>query len=529
PTTSMYLDFGTLSGAGIVSGYMEIKGLTVMAGYTPIQFYGKPDGNAKEVFGLRLDASSKSLFPRFLKDGANDEKTYAANKAQLSKDGDLAVAFTFNTANKELTITAGGNQLVKLTLDYDLIGIRFCSGGNNDSSFKVDNVAVKFAALTADEYRTQVNEKVAALETEYSLTTLDGYADIKAAYTASVGTAAAPGTATNFAEIDSAYTAYETAVLAAYKTASKTQIDTWFPASSYTTMATELAAALKPFKDAIDGATTLAAVKEQTNQTTIQAALTAAKVRTDEELNGADIIIAFVDSTGTSVGGVAKGTYKDGDKVTKTQLADEVTAPAGKKVSGFKIGSTDIVFGEEGYTLSKATGTGDDENGYTITITVVFEDATTSWTLTCDNAAKNTTLTIQQNGLKAEFDGTGNGDSSKQNAEDFKFGSSGVTLTITLDSLQAGKTIKVKVYGYSGSKSGDTYSDVDLKLTATNATAAAANPANNLVTFPGTATKTEPANGTFVYTVTASGDVVLVLQRNTGKTTRLTKVEISVE
>lgn len=375
PTTSMYLDFGTLSGAGVISGYMEIKGLSGSGTYTPIQFYGKPDTKDTEIFGLRR--SGNTLFPRIWTgvdgDGKNimDESTYSNNKATLSNSGDLAVAFTFNTATKELTVTAGGSELVKLTLVSGIKGIRFCSGGGNESTFKVDNVAVKYAVLTADEYKAQVNEKVAALEEDYSLTTIDGYADIKTAYTAALGTA------TNFAEIDSAYATYETAVLAAYKTAAKTQIDTWFPASSYTSMASELAGVLNPIKQDIDEAGDLATVKEKANQTTIQAALTDANVRTDEDLNQPDIIIALVDDTNASVGGIAKGTLKNGDKITEAQLKAAVTAsaiPAGKKIGGFKIGSTDLVFGADGYTLDKTTGTGTEEAGYTVTITVVWEN-----------------------------------------------------------------------------------------------------------------------------------------------------------
>ena len=159
------------------------------------------------------------------------------------------------------------------------------------------------------------------------------------------------------------------------------------------------------------------------------------------------------------------------------------------------------------------------------------------WTITCDNADKKTTLTIIEDGLTAVFDGTGNGDSTKQNPEDFKFGSSSVTLTLTLADLKEGQTISIKVYGFSGSNEKvdnvetGYYNAVDLTISsATNATAAPNNATDNKVTFAKCLKADNIAKemGTFVYTVNADGTVTLVLNRALAATTRVTKLEISV-
>ena len=141
---------------------------------------------------------------------------------------------------------------------------------------------------------------------------------------------------------------------------------------------------------------------------------------------------------------------------------------------------------------------------------IVVESA--QWTVTPDNDNSTTTI-AGDDGLTAVFTGTYD--------KGFKFGSGNDALTLTTTTLAQGKTITIKVTGKSGSSNNTS----DITLTATNAEAADGNADDNKITFPSSGSED---SGTFVYTVTEKASVTLTFKRDAGRTTRLTKLEITV-
>ena len=130
----------------------------------------------------------------------------------------------------------------------------------------------------------------------------------------------------------------------------------------------------------------------------------------------------------------------------------------------------------------------------------------------------------------------GGDDNTSKNSTDLKMNDKATTITITLSDLKAGQTISIKVSGFSGSKDDakqddevGRYKTVDLKVdSASNATKASG---SDTVSLPDTTAAGNVARemGTLTYTVTADGEVVIVLKRVTGNTTRVTGFEITAE
>ena len=134
-----------------------------------------------------------------------------------------------------------------------------------------------------------------------------------------------------------------------------------------------------------------------------------------------------------------------------------------------------------------------------------------TWTVTPGSTAP---VIDGDGGLTVTFDGTYD--------KSFKFGSNDNKLTITTPKLAAGKTIAIAVTGKTGSSS----NAVDFAITEkNNATAAAGNVAEEKITFPSDGTE---ATGTFIYTVTEQGAVSFTFKRANKKTTKVTKLEITV-
>lgn len=493
PATCLHEDFGDVSGT-IIEGYFDMSDFqNGTSGYTPVQFQAMKDGSAKEVFGLRAETSWKYRV---------DEGSYQTPAESIAV-ADCYVYFSYNSGTNELTVKINDKVIAEnVKLSAKLIGIKFSSGSSNNKTFSLDNIIVVSTPMDLTEYKTAIQSNVTA---EKGKVTAAGFDVDSAISPADQALSTAMESATTTAEITSAYNTWFTHLLTVYGNAVKNRINTTYPSTSYDDEKNE------------DHDAYVAAVEklatDLTNAKSVES-ITAAYKSADATIKDLGDDTYWTSETfvlTVNFGASGSATIPDkrsGDKVTKAELDAVVTGLSESEViTGYTVNDVAVDFGTDGYVVTQATTfvavisqVTSDKGVYTYTVA----DSTTVY-----NSASGS-LGTAANIITA---------ATSFNASDFKFASESESITLKFK-VTVGQSVSLKLTGFTGSKSNAS----GVKVEATGLTTSD----STTLDLPSSSKVTDQASGTINYTVSAAGEVTLVITRSVSKTARITEIVLTI-
>lgn len=493
PATCLHEDFGDVSGT-IIEGYFDMSDFqNGTSGYTPVQFQAMKDGSAKEVFGLRAETSWKYRV---------DEGSYQTPAESIAV-ADCYVYFSYNSGTNELTVKINDKVIAEnVKLSAKLIGIKFSSGSSNNKTFSLDNIIVVSTPMDLTEYKTAIQSNVTA---EKGKVTAAGFDVDSAISPADQALSTAMESATTTAEITSAYNTWFTHLLTVYGNAVKNRINTTYPSTSYDDEKNE------------DHDAYVAAVEklatDLTNAKSVES-ITAAYKSADATIKDLGDDTYWTSETfvlTVNFGASGSATIPDkrsGDKVTKAELDAVVTGLSESEViTGYTVNDVAVDFGTDGYVVTQAT-----------TFVAVISQVTSDKGVYTYTVADSTTVSNSASGSLGTAENIITAATSF-NASDFKFASISESITLKFK-VTVGQSVSLKLTGFTGSK--DNASGVKVKATGLTTSD------STTLDLPLTSKVTDQASGTINYTVSAAGEVTLVITRSVSKTARITEIVLTI-
>lgn len=493
PATCLHEDFGDVSGT-IIEGYFDMSDFqNGTSGYTPVQFQAMKDGSAKEVFGLRAETSWKYRV---------DEGSYQTPAESIAV-ADCYVYFSYNSGTNELTVKINDKVIAEnVKLSAKLIGIKFSSGSSNNKTFSLDNIIVVSTPMDLTEYKTAIQSNVTA---EKGKVTAAGFDVDSAISPADQALSTAMESATTTAEITSAYNTWFTHLLTVYGNAVKNRINTTYPSTSYDDEKNE------------DHDAYVAAVEklatDLTNAKSVES-ITAAYKSADATIKDLGDDTYWTSETfvlTVNFGASGSATIPDkrsGDKVTKAELDAVVTGLSESEViTGYTVNDVAVDFGTDGYVVTQAT-----------TFVAVISQVTSDKGVYTYTVADSTTVSNSASGSLGTAANIITAATSF-NASDFKFASNTESITLKFK-VTVGQSVSLKLTGFTGS----TGNASGVKVEATGLTTSD----STTLDLPSTSKVTDQASGTINYTVSAAGEVTLVITRSVSKTARITEIVLTI-
>ena len=498
PATCLYVDFGDAAGT-TVEGSFRISNVTGSNSYTAVQFTTSDGTNDSELFGLR---TNKGNAIKYRLNGSKDDVEVAGAPAWSSgatDEGNISVYYKYNTATNKITLTINNTAFVTdLQLNGTMLkGIKFSSGSGNADTYSVDDIIVIKTPVDLTEYKTAIQNNAAA---EKAKVTTAGFNVDSVISSAEQALASAAESATTTVELTEAYNTYFAALLNAYGDAVKNKISSDYPATDYDDAANEDAADYTAAVNKLAADVTAAKTVENITAAykTADGALKA--LHNDAYWNKADVVVTVVNGK-TDANTI---TVKEGDQITRAQLDALVEVPNGQAISGYTVDGSSISFP---YTVTSS-----------VNVTVVFEVASTDrgvYTYTVANSLAVSTTGEGSLGNAANIITA----ATSYNKTDFKFASNTENITLTFK-VAVGQTVSLKLTGFTGS----TGNASGIKVEATGLATTDATTVN----LPADSKVDNQATGTINYTVSASGEVKIVIKRSVSKTARLTEVVLTV-
>ena len=493
PATCLHEDFGDVSGT-IIEGYFDMSDFqNGTSGYTPVQFQAMKDGSAKEVFGLRAETSWKYRV---------DEGSYQTPAESIAV-ADCYVYFSYNSGTNELTVKINDKVIAEnVKLSAKLIGIKFSSGSSNNKTFSLDNIIVVSTPMDLTEYKTAIQSNVTA---EKGKVTAAGFDVDSAISPADQALSTAMESATTTAEITSAYNTWFTHLLTVYGNAVKNRINTTYPSTSYDDEKNE------------DHDAYVAAVEklatDLTNAKSVES-ITAAYKSADATIKDLGDDTYWTSETfvlTVNFGASGSATIPDkrsGDKVTKAELDAVVTGLSESEViTGYTVNDVAVDFGTDGYVVTQAT-----------TFVAVISQVTSDKGVYTYTVADSTTVSNSASGSLGTAANIITAATSF-NASDFKFASNSESIKLKFK-VTVGQSVSLKLTGFTGSKGNAS----GVKVKATGLTTSD----STTLDLPSSSKVTDQASGTINYTVSAAGEVTLVITRSVSKTARITEIVLTI-
>lgn len=493
PATCLHEDFGDVSGT-IIEGYFDMSDFqNGTSGYTPVQFQAMKDGSAKEVFGLRAETSWKYRV---------DEGSYQTPAESIAV-ADCYVYFSYNSGTNELTVKINDKVIAEnVKLSAKLIGIKFSSGSSNNKTFSLDNIIVVSTPMDLTEYKTAIQSNVTA---EKGKVTAAGFDVDSAISPADQALSTAMESATTTAEITSAYNTWFTHLLTVYGNAVKNRINTTYPSTSYDDEKNE------------DHDAYVAAVEklatDLTNAKSVES-ITAAYKSADATIKDLGDDTYWTSETfvlTVNFGASGSATIPDkrsGDKVTKAELDAVVTGLSESEViTGYTVNDVAVDFGTDGYVVTQAT-----------TFVAVISQVTSDKGVYTYTVADSTTVSNSASGSLGTASNIITAATSF-NASDFKFASNSELIKLKFK-VTVGQSVSLKLTGFTGSKGNAS----GVKVEATGLTTSD----STTLDLPLNSKVTDQASGTINYTVSAAGEVTLVITRSVSKTARITEIVLTI-
>lgn len=498
PATCLYVDFGDAAGT-TVEGSFRISNVTGSNSYTAVQFTTSDGTNDSELFGLR---TNKGNAIKYRLNGSKGDVEVAGAPAWSSgatDEGNISVYYKYNTATNKITLTINNTAFVTdLQLNGTMLkGIKFSSGSGNADTYSVDDIIVIKTPVDLTEYKTAIQNNAAA---EKAKVTAAGFNVDSVISSAEQALASAAASATTTVELTEAYNTYFAALLNAYGDAVKNKISSDYPATDYDDAANEDAADYTAAVNKLAADVTAAKTVENITAAykTADGALKA--LHNDAYWNKADVVVTVVNGK-TDANTI---TVKEGDQITRAQLDALVEVPNGQAISGYTVDGSSISFP---YTVTSS-----------VNVTVVFEVASTDrgvYTYTVANSLAVSTTGEGSLGNAANIITA----ATSYNKTDFKFARNTDNITLTFK-VAVGQTVSLKLTGFTGS----TGNASGIKVEATGLATTDATTVN----LPADSKVDNQATGTINYTVSASGEVKIVIKRSVSKTARLTEVVLTV-
>lgn len=497
PSTCLYVDWGNIAGT-VVEGFFKISDVTGSNNYTAVQFTTSDGEKDSELFGLRTNNGNAIKYR--LNSGSEVEVAGApAWSSGATADGNISVYYKYDTATNKLTVEINGNAFADVTLNGSMLkGIKFSSGSKEyTSAYSVDDIIVITNPVDVSAYKTAIQNNPAA---EKAKVTAAGFNVDSAISSAEQALASAAESATTTVELTEAYNTYFAALLNAYGDAVKNKISSDYPATDYDDAANEDAADYTAAVNKLAADVTAAKTVENITAAYKTADGALKELHNDAYWNKADVVVTVVNGK-TDANTI---TVKEGDQITRAQLDALVEVPNGQAISGYTVDGSSISFP---YTVTSS-----------VNVTVVFEVASTDrgvYTYTVANSSAVSTTGEGSLGNAANIITA----ATSYNKTDFKFASNTENITLTFK-VAVGQTVSLKLTGFTGSTGNASGVKVEATgLATTDATT---------VNLPADSKVDNQATGTINYTVSASGEVKIVIKRSVSKTARLTEVVLTV-